>query len=250
MKRVKREVFPHAPIAEALLDLRVSGIAGSVDERFEGFGRKISLEFPTKKPRLKVGAAMVPTTSADSARLPISGFVHINPNETRIVQARLDGFSISHLKPYNNWENLREDSKRLWKQYRNTFNPIAVDRQALRYINRIMLPLPLPKSGFEAFIKTGVKLSDGMPQGLSEMFLRVVVPHENAEKNQVFAVITMTLEPVIDGTLPLIFDIDVFSNKKLKPGAAEIWKTFEVLHDFKNRIFFGSITDRARKLFR
>ena len=50
--------------------------------------------------------------------------------------------------------------------------------------------------------------------------------------------------------LPLIFDIDVFQEMQSETNACTTWDNFEKLREFKNEIFFNSLTDKAKELFK
>ena len=50
--------------------------------------------------------------------------------------------------------------------------------------------------------------------------------------------------------VPLIFDIDVFREQEYASNIEEMWNGFEDLKAFKNQIFFNTITDKCKELFR
>ena len=81
-----------------------------------------------------------------------------------------------------------------------------VIRLALRYINRIEIPLPM--RDFKDYILTVPEIAPGVPQGLERFFMRLIIPSDEA---QAVAVVTESMEPVTDNkTVPVIFDIDVY----------------------------------------
>jgi uncharacterized protein (TIGR04255 family) len=165
----------------------------------------------------------------------------------QVVQARLDGFTFSRLKPYDKWESLRDEARELWLQYVRFASPEAITRIALRYINRIEIPLPI--RDFKEYILTTPEIAPDLPQGLDSFFMRLVIPDP---KGQAVVIVTETVEPVDEANkrLPLIFDIDVFRAVAFNVRDNVMWETFESLHDLKNEIFFKSITPKAKELFR
>ena len=82
---------------------------------------------------------------------------------------------------------------------------------------------------------------------MGHFFMQIVVPNVNIEAN---AIITVTIEKSVDDKLPLIFDIDVYRETAYVDTQEKIWDDFENLHKFKNEIFFNSITDKAKELFK
>lgn len=69
--------------------------------------------------------------------------------------------------------------------------------------------------------------------------------------SQSFAVVLETIDnPTSDGSrLPVILDIDAFRNVSTAGDLSRAWKDLEGLCHLKNRVFFDSLTDRARELF-
>ena len=84
--------------------------------------------------------------------------------------------------------------------------------------------------------------------GLAKFFMQLFLPVDEIPAT---AIVTETLEPVSNSNkLPLILDIDVVCETGFEVGSEEVWRLFEKLHDLKNDIFFDSITDRTKELFR
>lgn len=242
--------LPHAPIAEALLDIQVvlpKSVTISDLEKLHDFFRE---RFPLKKPRasgsIRVeikGEGVEPKISTSAAP---DGFFFSSSDSKQVVQARLNGFSFSRLKSYNTWETFRDEARAAWNIYTKIVAPESITRIALRYINRIEIPFPM--GDFKEYVLTTAEIAPGLPQGMSEFFMRLVVPKQELEAT---AIITQAMEPVQEGArLPLIFDIDVFRLGSFAVATDEIWTMFESLRNLKNEIFFKSITPKAEELFK
>jgi uncharacterized protein (TIGR04255 family) len=243
--------FPNAPITEALLDIRVKLPKQVNLARLEAVQVPIKERYPFKQSRLSgiINVEIKKEASQPEIRQSSSpdGFFFASPDKKQILQARLDGFTFSKLKPYDRWETFRDEARELWRLYVETVSPDGITRLALRYINRIEIPLPM--RDFKDYILTTPEIAPGLPQGMAHFFMRLVIPEE---KMKATAIVTQTMEPVADkGTvLPVIFDIDVFrvvqfSNEEID----EAWRVLEGLRDLKNEIFFKSITPKAMELF-
>jgi uncharacterized protein (TIGR04255 family) len=243
-------VYPHAPIIEALLDIRAQ-LPKEVDlTHLENYHNQIKDRFPEKKQRVSIEVkAGIQIASITEPSLSTSGgpdgFFFRSPNERKIVQARLDGFTFNKLKPYENWELFSSEANRLWNLFCQVANPIKITRIALRYINKIFFPLPM--KDFKEYILTIPEVAPNLPQGLSHLFTRLVIPKPEIEA---LAIITETMEdPNQDQKLPFIFDIDVF--KEINYSEPDrIWKDFEELRQFKNEVFFNSLTEKAKEMFK
>lgn len=239
--------LPRAPITEALLDIQVAPRTGVTTSILEGFHQRVREHYPTRKSRFHVSAAInvgQPSVKVQQNDTHV-GFLFSSTDGRQVVQARLDGFSFSRLAPYEDWERLKGEAQRLWKIYREIVHPSRVSRIALRYINRINLPRPFQ---FEDYLKALPILGDGFPQNLSGLFMRVVAPVEDA---------IVTLSEAIDEdavthtTVPVILDIEAVRPLDISADDdINCWKQFENLRSLKNRVFFGSLTDRAEDLFK
>lgn len=242
--------LPRAPIAEALLDIQVvlpKSVTISDLEKLQGFFQD---QLPLKKPRssgaIRIeikGGALEPAISTSAAP---DGFFFSSSDSKQVVQARLNGFSYSRLNSYNTWEAFRDEARALWSMYTKIAAPESITRIALRYINRIEIPLPI--KDFKEYILTTAEIAPGLPQEMSEFFMKLVVPKQELEA---VAIITQAIEPVKESSrLPLIFDIDVFRSGSFAVATDEIWTIFESLRNLKNEIFFKSITAKAEALFK
>jgi len=249
----EREVFPNPPIIEALLDLQVT-LPETIDiDKLKSYQESISDQFPginvkkkwEGKVELKLKEGKLPEINAPEGSP--TGWLFTSSDKKRVVQARLDGFTYSKLKPYDNWDNLKSEAEELWENYCEIAEPLEVKRVALRYINQIEIPLPF--SDFREYLLTTPEIAPGLPQGLASFLIRFVIPSNN-EKDT--AIVIQEMKPISENgkLVPIIFDIDVFRNIKLDPQGDQIWEILEELREFKNDIFFNSITNKTRELFK
>ena len=77
--------------------------------------------------------------------------------------------------------------------------------------------------------------------------MRLVIPDE---KSRSIAIVTQTMEDSQEQVLPLIFDVDVFREGAFAANGAEMWEVVEQLREYKNEIFFNSITEKTKELFK
>jgi len=244
------EIFPKAPIVEALLDIQVSLKDDVEFKDMEQIHDKIKEKYPDKKEQRFFSGGIIfkenDTPSAIPTSSGVKGFFFYSPEKDKIVQSRIDGFTFNKLKPYEHWEAFRDEAKQLWQIYCECTPPQQVLRVALRYINRIEVSMPL--GDFSEYLLTSPQIAPNLPQELSNFLMRIEIPHTETNSH---AVITQTMEaPTENNQLPLILDIDIFEGKSVTGDFDVIWDDFEQLHDLKNEIFFNSLTDKAKELFR
>jgi uncharacterized protein (TIGR04255 family) len=165
-------------------------------------------------------------------------------DERQIVQARLDGFAFIRRAPYENWTSFRDEARRWWDKYRSVANPQAVTRVAVRYINRLELPLPF--SDFNEYLRVVPFIPDDLPQALNGFFFQVQMPQEDSPA---ILILNQTLAPPASPeTASIILDIDLFQQENIPDNEDGLWNLFEWLRHRKNEVFEKSITDRMKGL--
>jgi uncharacterized protein (TIGR04255 family) len=242
---------PHlerAPIVEALVDLRIEPELPGLPA-LEPFERAAAHDFPDKRPMVFfTGSLDLRDRDEPKASTPLPdtrGYACWSADKRRVVQGRVNGFSFSHLGPYDRWQSLREDARQWWQIYRGATNPLHVTRCALRFINRMELPLPM--RDLADFLRTLPQIGAGLPQSVSGLFMRLVLPFPAAT-----AIITQAVEDsgVTPQVLPVILDIEAFVDGPFAPEGEDVWSRLEELRQVKNDVFFQSITAEAVNLFR
>lgn len=238
-----------APIVEALLDIRVTLPGAPSYKTLEPFAHLVAEKYPSRRERHQVLAQWQTTPQGEithsGSRTPV-GYLLTSADGTEVVQARTDGFSFSRLEPYTSWHEVKAEAKRLWEAYIEVASPDVATRLALRYINRIPLPLPIPD--FAEYVTTGPTIAADLPQSLSNFFFNATIPIPEMD---MVVVISETIEQVTDDEkLPLIFDIDASSSVPMEPADSAIWKKFDELCELKDKVFFSSVTDKALELFK
>jgi uncharacterized protein (TIGR04255 family) len=240
----------NAPIVEAVLDLRVRFNAPPDAQRLAAFQNEIRERYPISLGRLRLQTEVRVENQGQNVQQAVrregpDGFMFRDAAQRRTVQVRADGFTFNWLRPYDTWYALRDEAREHWERYMRTFNPAAVVRVALRYINRIELPLPL--DDFEEYFRTRPMISSDLPQGLQQFFMRLEIPDL---ARRFVGIVTETTEPQPEGAqrLPFILDIDAIHEADFDPASPAVWATLERLRDFKNELFYGSITPKTKAL--
>jgi uncharacterized protein (TIGR04255 family) len=240
--------FPKAPIVEAVLDIQVEPAEGMNMEQIGTFFDHVKGRYPEKELRAK-GSAVIRISpqrpSMDEPSVQPVGYLYRSPEGKKAVQARIDGYTFNKFNPYSNWGAFSIEARELWQHYVETAKPNRLKRLALRYINRVEIPLPI--RDFKDYLLTIPEIAPNLPQALAHFIMRLVVPNPEIEAT---AVINVVMERPLDTQmLPIIFDIDVFKITNHPGNSEEIWHDFDQLRIFKNEIFFNSITDKAKELF-
>ena len=241
------QVLGRAPISEALIDIRVK-LSSKLDVRqIDSIYESIKPDYPQKlEQRIsQVQVEQKPDEGMVKSSIKINGYRYISSDKKQIIQARLAGFTFSRLHPYITWEALRSEAYRLWLLYKEVTTPELITRVALRYINNLNIPMPI--KDFSEFLTAPPVIPDELPQGVSSFLTRVIIHEPSIGAD---GIITHALEQVVTDVAPIILDIDVFKFQPDGIDEKDAWDAIEKLRNFKNQIFFKSITDKLKEMYK
>jgi len=242
------ETFPNAPITEAVIEILVQLSKNITINDLIKCHDSLKDRFPevVEQKLSKAGFQLGKRASTLPSEESTIGYLLKSSQDKKVVQSRLNGFAFSKLKPYENWKRFCAEANELWKVYREIVNPRKITRISLRYINRIEVPYPF--KDFNEYILTNPQIAPNLPQAVSTFFMRLEIPNYDILAK---AILIQTMEqPTQDKKLPLILDIDVMRENEYIRNMDDVWADFESLREFKNEIFFNSITDKTKELFR
>lgn len=242
---VKQQHLSKAPITEALIDLRVTLPSQTREiEHLAALEEKFRDQYPDKKTiqefQYHFEAGPPQTEKTTSKQL---GFRYTNTDNTHVIQATLNGITFSRLPPYQEWSKLREEAKRVWRIYSDHVHQENVTRVTTRYINKIKLPGP--HIDFDQYLSYVPVVPKALPQVLAGFLSHIVVPDEKA---QCTAIIKQQFQPD-PSEISVVLDIEVF-REKVFADEGEAWETIDNLREFKNLIFFDSITEKTVTLYK
>jgi uncharacterized protein (TIGR04255 family) len=249
------ELLPRAPVAEAVIDLRARVEAPWEEGRVTRELKQLLPDYPTLRRMAGVSFTAHFPAGEDiehPAPIPMTqdhGWLGLRTesHDGRLIATfTRDGFSLSRLSPYTDWEHFRLEAMRLWAIYVALAAPPGVQRLAVRFINRIEVPLAglefseyfnglgeppggLPTAGFLYRDSLGVP---GHPYLLS--VIRTFQPPDGPNA----------------ATLSLLLDIDAVCPEPSKPETGIIDGRLADLHWLKNRVFFTVMTKKALDLCR
>ncbi|MBI4041330.1 MAG: TIGR04255 family protein [Deltaproteobacteria bacterium] len=241
-------LYPKNPIVEALVDIRIDPRLNTLPSEFEAIHTKLQNEYPEKKARRSWETKLEIKDGAPVQTMPvdhgIDGFQFISSDKKNICQFRMDGFTFSRLRPYERWEVFLPKCMRSWQIYKTELQPKNISRLAVRFINLI----EIPSANFELsdYFVEAPHPPKSLSQELEGFLNRFVIKLNESTK----AVTTTTIHGSKNkpDVTPILFDIDVFSMVDLP--IFEIEKSLTDLHDNVEKIFFESLTTKAKELFK
>src|SRR5437588_4716967 len=118
--------YSRAPIAEAIIDLKVVLPEGFSVDKLKNIHSSISDNFPTIEPFYKGVGALFYQPGApfkvDTSEQQI-GLWFRSEDNLQTFEATLEGFSFNRLAPYESWEEFSSDAKNLWEKYKEICRP-------------------------------------------------------------------------------------------------------------------------------
>jgi uncharacterized protein (TIGR04255 family) len=242
-----RRIYKKAPITEAVLVIAVSDLQ-DLEKLRPARDRLIGL-YPSEQVRRELRAELrfgeaEGAVRSDGKEQKVA-FLLKNEGSGKIVRLNRVDFAFSKLAPYTQWEEFCRDARQAWTVYKHVAQPAAIERLAMRYINRI--DVPGHSINTEHYLRTGPVISPDLPQQLASFTLRLLLPADDIGGGII--VNTALVSPVVKDHMSLLLDIDVFVTQDVPQDESDIWAKFELLHKRKNEVFEASITDKARELF-
>lgn len=239
-----------APVIEALIDLQTPPREDLAFEELKASLESARLGYYVKGPISQgLFSLTLPPDGKDAGSTATAsqvGWRLHSDDDKYVLQCRLNGMTLSRLEPYENWDALLRETQRIWQVYRDRLHPTKVTRIATRYINNLRLPMAEGVSFQEYLIKL-VDVPEGVPQLVRGFFQRFELADVQAGAA---VVLTLSLtEGSATREFPVIFDIDAFSVGEFTPNGEALAKQLERLRQAKNRVFFGTLTERALELY-
>jgi uncharacterized protein (TIGR04255 family) len=238
--------YENAPITEALIDIQVALPEGLTTSALDPVYDHVKGQYPMKKKRVHLQSQLsVGEDVSAVTKHTLMGFSFSSEDGKQVLQARLNGFTFSRLRPYITWPQLRDEAHRLWDIYRRILDPTKITRVAVRYINQI--DIPLSSIDHKDYFRTFPEVSPDLPQVLTGFFLQLRFPQQDFGG---LLILTQTTQVSSAGpsVVSVILDLDVFKENNIDSDE-ESWNLLEILRDRKNEFFEACITDRTRALF-
>lgn len=239
--------YSKAPIIEAVIDIQIAPQSETVLACLKELVDTLKDRFPSQN-KLNSVRMHVEHNAEDAAKnkstttLDEIGFRLVDEPNTRVLQLKKTGFTFSHLPPYSDWDSFSTDAKEYWELFVKCCEPGFAARTAVRYINRIDIPIETVE--IEDYLNLYPKIPEGIPQTIQGMHLQLQMPQTDIAS---MAVINeAVVEPAIAKGLSIIVDIDVFNSSTT--ALPDIWNLLEQLRTRKNVLFESIITDKTREL--
>lgn len=242
------EVFPNAPIEEAILAFEVQTL-DDLELSGQEFYKRIRSAFPKRE---VISGPFAPARETEptilgSPALNIPRMLRFTSEDSKqVVEVSRTLLAFHRLKPYVSWSHFESAVRPVWCDFVTCFEPEAVLQIRMRYVNRILL------SGSTVLLRdyfhTHPEVPDSIEPGLYDYLMRL---HFHNDQIPAWGLVTQRTERGGEtGALPVVFDIEVIKGDESPVGEGPLWEHVNALRIYRNRLFFDSITEKTKDLFR
>jgi uncharacterized protein (TIGR04255 family) len=238
--------FPHltkAPILEAVIDIQIKALPEELLDILKNAHDKIKVDYPkinTRKSRqFKIEMAKDPQQPVEQKEL-IEGYIFTSADGHNVLQFRRNGFTLSRVKNYNNFDSLLEETIKQWEIYKAIVGDITISRVATRYINQIQVPFPLVDNN--EYLKDMPKPKTEPSESKLIRSFTDQIHSLDIKSNANVNMIRLMQEPTANATgTNVIIDIDVYRLVSDLKDYQSMWDIIRTFREVKNRLFYASI---------
>ena len=174
------------------------------------------------------------------------GYRFISKKKKYFYQIETNKIEFHKLKPYINWKVFLNDFEYIFNKYHNLVDKNRkVIRMGLRYINEIVLPFPIAR--LEDYFNIYPKIPDKLPDTVRDFFLTIEIIDKNRE---LLGKLMQTIKQTDKEKIIFFLDINIEKNLMSHFEIQEIIKTFDILREYKNEIFFSCLTDKTMEFYK
>src|ERR1700686_5337353 len=241
-----------APIIEAVVDIdcdmppdfNLAAMESAGTKRFGGAYPHLKKSF-VHQPEIPAPLNEPPQFSATQALRALQFF---SEDSLQLVQVRSNGYSFNRLRPYSTFDDYLAELERTWRLFFELTAPVRVRRVALRYINRILIPMQVGRIPLDQYLTLGPRLPED-DQLTYFGFLNQYAAVEPTTQNAI--TMTLTSQPIESGQLPVILDIEARREIGAQPDNwKELCDVILSLRKLKNRVFKRTLSAECLNLFR
>jgi len=244
----EHETFKNAPITEATATLQIAHPRPPTAAQFEEYAATVASGFPVKEEKTGFATSLTISGNEPIFQNVPQKFLELRSDDNKnVIQVRPNSLSYSRLKPYISWDDFVTRTLECWRPHFTLASSSAVLGISLRYVNRIDLPNPYEEADYFA---TRLSYAASFPNTFTNMFLAFSMRGKETDSTG-NVLIFMDQRQSNPEKIATIFQIDVDKRTALTTNFEdEVISVMKSLRDFKNELFFLSITEKTKALFR
>jgi uncharacterized protein (TIGR04255 family) len=231
-------------VTDALIDLRVTASPEAQAEALIKIAQVLADEFPRFEPIVSQTVKFAAGASAEATSV-VTGCILQSENPSWVAQLTLESFSFVHHAPYTDWATYSAMARRVWELYKEAICVTAINRVAVRYINRLDIP---STEQFSDYLELKPLIPETYPsRAILGFTLQLQMPQLDLE-SQMILNLARLVDPSPD-VISCVLDFDLFREHQWGVDDDDaIWKLLGHLRERKNLFFEASITSKTRVL--
>lgn len=240
--------YKRPPILEAVIDVQFKTALKNVV--FNKFCKKLAKKYPVVNEVYRDIGIVVEiskdVTKAHALDNRTTGSRFESHDSEWVIILYPKQFSFIRLAPYIGWDKFLDEFKAFWKIFKQVSDSKALSRLAVRYVNRIDIPLDKGVNSINIadYLNVGVNTPEDIIIDGYETVFKV-----NVDESYSAIVRTATDTQAIPKTAALLLDVDLFTYNSLSQKDEGIYEQLLQLRDKKNELFEKFITPKSRELF-
>jgi uncharacterized protein (TIGR04255 family) len=241
----EKRQYAHAPITEAVLELRFDETLSQRDmerlhDRFKS--AYSTVEMLQEIEMVFEGTKVEPTLRA-------AGFKMTDRNAVDVLMLKPATFGTIRLAPYEDWERFSGKAKENWELFTKVLGRKRVIRIGCRFINRIDIPNKLlDRQRVTELFLTHITLPSEIGYVVGSFAFGVETVHKvSGAKLIIHSGIAQP--PALLEHTSVTLDVDAYWDTEIPLRVDEMWAKADLLRAAKNDVFESSITDELRALF-
>jgi uncharacterized protein (TIGR04255 family) len=140
---------------------------------------------------------------------------------------------------------MRACAEEFWMEFHRRLKPETIKRTAVRYINRLALPLPI--NDFDEYFVVGPRVPEALPQTVTGYLTRIATP--KGDDNVIVTQSFQGMDPE-KNALTFLFDIDVYCQLEYAASDSQtLWDTLERQRTLKNDVFFEYLKEKTVEMY-
>jgi uncharacterized protein (TIGR04255 family) len=238
------EVFANSPVEEAIITIRLP-LLENPGPRAEALSSALRASYPIVEGGDRKGESPHYAAVARSGR-EFECLRLLSADRQQVVQVTSKSFSYHRLRPYDQWEAFVQRARKAWDAFVPLFRPSNITEVQLRYVN--VFDLPMPFEDWSEYLVIRPEVPPPVDTGLVSYMMCLNLTDQSVPAS---AVVTQSTEADHDDVAQVLLDIDTRTRIDAGESSEEhLWRTLDRLREYKNRLFFEGITERAKELFR
>jgi hypothetical protein len=236
--------YSKAPVTEAIIDFQLQYQCADFKAACDEFVRSLGAAYPESKIRnswqIHLGDEGQPNVRQEALQ---DGIAIFGKDRKFVVQVRNEGFSVSRLAPYVNWDEFISEFKYLWGQYKTFFNPQVINKISVRFINEIAIPAAT--FSLNEYFVSPPSVPPGIEAHMTEVFSRSMLNFISGAR----AIVTFASAPAKGiGTAVFVLDIDAFISGAYGVND-DLFLSLTQLQVEKDLIFEKYLTMKTKEMF-